>query len=121
MCLVSLHGWSIIDSHTSPIRGSTCRTSGFPKLTRLQRNAASRGGRQARTANMRRPQEPLPFITVVKDPPVLACDHAEGLINGDDRPFHICDRVLNRAVLHKCASEFVSHLLGSSRRRTASG
>ena len=64
----------------------------------------------------RRPRQPLPFVPILKDPPVLACDHPEGLVDGYDRPLHLFDGVLNSSVLHKCASNFVAEVLGSSHR-----
>ena len=64
----------------------------------------------------RRPRQPLPFVPIVKDPPVLACDHPEGVVDGYDRPLHLFDEVLNSSVLHKCASDFVAQILGSSHR-----
>ena len=72
--------------------------------------------RRVSSCLLRCPREPLPFNPVVPDPPVLACDHPEGFVDGYDRPLYLFDRVLNSSVLHKCASDFVAYILGSSHR-----
>ena len=59
---------------------------------------------------------PLPFAPVIKERPVLACDHPQGRLDGLDRPLHLMDDVLHPSVLHKCASDFVAHVVGASHR-----
>ncbi|CAB1108241.1 unnamed protein product [Ectocarpus sp. CCAP 1310/34] len=56
---------------------------------------------------------PLPFAPCITKPPVLACDHAEGVVDGHDRPLYAVDDVLNSSVLHHCASRFITKLADS--------
>ncbi|CAB1096245.1 unnamed protein product [Ectocarpus sp. CCAP 1310/34] len=66
-----------------------------------------------RRAQPARNRGPLPFAPYITEPPVLACDHAEGVVDGHDRLLYAVDDVLNSSVLHHCASRFITKLADS--------
>ena len=49
---------------------------------------------------------------VIKDPPVLACDHAQAVIDGHGRP-HMLDDVHHPSMMHKTIHDFARHMVGS--------
>ena len=56
----------------------------------------------------RRAQGRMPFMPIMKDKPVMPCDHPEGVVDGYDRPLYLFEDVLHPSVFHKCASTFAS-------------
>ena len=64
----------------------------------------------------RQAQGPLPFRPINKEIPTMACDHVDGIEDGNDRPLHLFDDVLHPSRMHKCSSDYVSQIVGSTHR-----
>ncbi|CAB1100401.1 unnamed protein product [Ectocarpus sp. CCAP 1310/34] len=88
-----------------------CRIDAEVRADRDKANKQRNDLRTSAAAGKRVARGPVPFVPIIKERPVSACDHREGLLDGIDRPLYLVDGVLHPPY---CTKVLVAHIVDSS-------